>query len=193
MMAKQPSEPTSPLGKVIYVGRLAAEKREDVLLTGVARMRDVQVAIVGVGPEMESLKSMAEQLGMSHRVQWYGYVAWGEQLFAHLRQATALLLCSETEGLPLVLIEAMSQGVPVIATRVGGIPELVEDQVSGLLVDPGNPSQVERAVAKMLDPETRKRLAEGALTAANLHTTERQLGRVLEAIHNLVRMRGRPK
>ncbi len=72
------------------------------------------------------------------------------------------VLASEHEGLPLAVMEALALGVPVVATRVGGIPELVEDGTSGLLVPPGDPAALADAILAVTDPATRDRLAAGA-------------------------------
>ena len=162
--------------RVVYVGRLAPEKCVDDLLRGVARAPGTSLTVVGDGPRRTQLRALARTLGIDDRVSWLGYVPWGPELLAILRGCAALCLPSATEGLGLVIVEAMSQGLPVVATRVGGIPELVADGVSGLLVDVHRPDQIAAAFERLRnDPALRLRMAEAALETARRNTVERQL------------------
>jgi glycosyltransferase involved in cell wall biosynthesis len=100
-----------------------------------------------------------------------------------LRGGAVLALPSATEGLGLVIVEAMSQGLPVVGTRVGGIPELVRDGVNGLLVDVHRPDQLAAAFLRLQDdPALRARLAAAALQTARENTLERQTGALLARV-----------
>jgi glycosyltransferase involved in cell wall biosynthesis len=177
-----PHLPDRPL-EVVFAGRLAAEKRVEDLLRAVAAVPGARLTVVGDGPRRAALEAEARALRLDGRVSWLGYVAWGPALLGVLRRSSVLALPSATEGLPLVLVEAMSQGTPVVATRVGGVPELVEDGVSGLLVEPGRPDELARALRALLDdPALRRRLGRAAILAARRHTLEAQLGPLLERI-----------
>ena len=95
----------------------------------------VEFIIYGEGKLKESLQQQINCLGLSNKVKLAGYVKEKELLYDN---ADILVICSDTEGIPFVLLEAMERGIVVIATRVGGIPEIITDGENGLLVDPGD-------------------------------------------------------
>ena len=182
ILAAPPPQPAGPL-KVIFVGRLAPEKCVDDLLRAVAQVPETSLTIVGDGARRAELELLARKLGITDRVTWCGYVPWGPSLFAILRRSSVLTLPSASEGLGLVTVEAMSQGLPVIGTRVGGIPEIVEDGVSGLLVDVHRPDQIANAFRVLKErPELRLRMATAALETARRNTIQRQTKPLLERI-----------
>jgi glycosyltransferase involved in cell wall biosynthesis len=176
-----------PLGdgpfRVVYAGRLAPEKCVDDLLRAVALLPGVSLTVVGDGPRRGALVALSRTLGIDDRVTWHGYVPWGPGLLAILRGCAVLCLPSATEGLGLVLVEAMSQGLPVVATRVGGIPELVEDGGNGILVGVHRPDELAAALRRLRDdPALRLRLAGAALETARRNTIERQLAPLADRI-----------
>jgi glycosyltransferase involved in cell wall biosynthesis len=142
-------EPTA-----IYVGRLSPEKRVEDLLTAVAILsrtqnRKVRLLVVGDGPLRSPLETMATELGIAAHVHWLG--AQPPSAVARLiSAANVLCLGSLREGVPNVLMEAMACGVPVVATRVGGIPEVVPD-FAGILVPPSNAEKFATGIATALD------------------------------------------
>ena len=164
--------------QVLYVGRLSHEKAIDVLIRAVAEVKNqmpVRLRLVGAGPQADALAALARDLGVSDCVEFSGQVAWGPDLFAAMRAATCLTLPSLTEGLPLVLLEAMSQATPVIASDVGGIPELVEHDRNGLLVRPGDATALAAALVRLLpDMGLQQRLATEGLRDAAENTLESQ-------------------
>jgi glycosyltransferase involved in cell wall biosynthesis len=100
-----------------------------------------------------------------------------------LRAADLFVLASEIEGLPLVVLEAMSQGVPVVATDVGGMPEAVIDDVTGFLVPPGDPAALATAITRILsDPAMALRMRQAALARFELRFT---MPRMLESHRDL--------
>lgn len=147
---------------VLTVGRLARMKGQAVLLEAISRLeRDgipVQLTVVGDGPERRALAGVARGLGLDGRVDWRGGV--GHESMPELyEQADVFCLASFAEGVPVVLMEAMASELPVVATSVAGIPELVDDGVSGILVRPGRPDQLAEALARLIrDPEIRVRM-----------------------------------
>jgi glycosyltransferase involved in cell wall biosynthesis len=168
--------------RVAFVGRLAPEKCVDDLLRAIAAAPGVRLTVVGDGPRRASLEALAGALGIEDRVEWRGYLPWGPGLFAVLRGSAALAVPSATEGLGLVAVEAMSQGLPVVATRVGGLPELVEDGVTGLLVGVHRPDELAAAFRRLADPVLRARMSAAALETARRNTLERQTGALAERI-----------
>jgi glycosyltransferase involved in cell wall biosynthesis len=154
---------------VLFVGRLVPEKGPAVLLDAVAAMRcAVELRVVGDGPLKGALAAQVERLGLCERVTLTGALGQ-DDLPEQYAWADAFCLPSFAEGLPVVLMEAMSTGLPVVTTRIAGIPELVEAGESGLIVSPGRADLVARALTALADdPELRFRL--GAAAAATVRT-----------------------
>lgn len=107
-----------------WVGRLSHEKGPDVLLSALARSRmsDLSVSIIGDGPERESLRRTTEELPAGTDVRWHGAIPGAYRLY---RAFDVFVLSSRTEGTPMVLLEAMAAGVPIVATAAGGVTEVV--------------------------------------------------------------------
>jgi glycosyltransferase involved in cell wall biosynthesis len=146
------------------VGRLAEVKRQDVLIRGFAaalgRFPDARLLIVGDGPLRGELRQLAGSLGLADRAHFVGYRPHPERF---LRAMDVFALTSRTEGMPLSILEAWAAGVPVVASRVGGIPGLVEHGRTGLLVDPGDPQALANALAGLLgDPSLAGRITDAA-------------------------------
>jgi glycosyltransferase involved in cell wall biosynthesis len=146
------------------VGRLSAEKGFDVLIRSVAQLLkaglDVELLLAGEGEEMPRLRSLIAELGVEGRVRLLGYVSDTRELYEAL---DVFALSSYREGLPNVLLEAMALEVPVIATRIAGVPRLVRDGENGLLVEPGSVSALACALARLRDDTTlRARLGRAA-------------------------------
>ena len=141
-------------GDLLFVGRLAAVKGVPVLFDALALARqtrpDLHLTLIGDGPERAALQAEAKPLGDA--VRFVGYQSQ-DAVARALMQADALVLPSFAEGVPVVLMEAMAAGLPVIATRIAGIPELVQDGVSGVLVPPGDANALAMAIlAALSDP-----------------------------------------
>ena len=115
-----------------WVGRLSPEKGPDVLVDALAHLTDlpVTVSVVGNGPQRDSLASRAQRLGVERLVRWHGTVPEAGQRFAAF---DVFVLSSHTEGTPIVLFEAMAAGVPIVATRVGGVPDVVSPAEAALV------------------------------------------------------------
>lgn len=139
--------------RLLFVGRLAAVKGIAVLFQAFAAARaqrpDLTLTLIGDGPERPALESEARALGIADALTFAGYQSQ-EAVAEALTRAEALVLPSFAEGVPVVLMEAMAARLPVVATRVAGVPELVEDGVSGLLVPPGDPVPLTAAILSAL-------------------------------------------
>jgi glycosyltransferase involved in cell wall biosynthesis len=131
--------PAATGARLVTVGRLVAVKGQLLLIDAVHALRarglDVRAEIIGEGPCRADLERRIHELELDGSVTLVGAVGQDE-VPARLRGATAFLLPSFAEGVPVVAMEAMALGVPVITSRVAGIPELIEDGVSGLLTTP---------------------------------------------------------
>lgn len=147
--------------KVVTVGRLIPLKRVDRIMEALGRLDGVGLVIVGDGPERGPLEDLARALHISHRVYFAGQRSQVETL--SLMAACDLFVLNSTyEGLPHVVLEAMSLGLPVVTTAVGGTPEVVEDGENGRLVPPSDDRALfEALVGLLFDPSERKRLADG--------------------------------
>ncbi len=112
--------------QVGWVGRLSREKGLDVLLQALAGLEDIpcRLSVLGVGREEEGLRSLVRSLGLEGRVSWLGNVPEAGRLFGAF---DLFVLSSRTEGVPMVLFEAMAAETPIVATRVGGVPDVVSE------------------------------------------------------------------
>lgn len=140
---------------LLFVGRLTAIKGLRVLFEALDLLadRDVTLTLVGDGEDRAFAERKAARLG---NITLLGFQSQSE-VAAALAKADALVLPSFAEGVPVVLMEAMASGRPVIATRVGGVAELVEDGVSGFLVPPGNAAALAAAITKLAEaPDLRQ-------------------------------------
>ena len=127
-----------------WVGRLSGEKGPDVLLEALPHVRDLApvVSMVGTGPERSSLQARASHLGLDRGIRWHGAVSDAGRVFAAF---DVFVLSSRTEGTPMVLFEAMAAGVPIVATRVGGVPDVVSP-AEAVLVPSDDPVAVAAAI-----------------------------------------------
>jgi colanic acid/amylovoran biosynthesis glycosyltransferase len=138
---------------VLTVGRLVAVKGHAILLDAIRELRDrhgisVVLNVVGDGPRRVVLEAQARALGITDAVTFHGGVGQ-DDITAHYASADIFCLPSFAEGVPVVLMEAMAMGIPVVASGVMGTPELVEDGRSGLLVRPGRPRALADGLARV--------------------------------------------
>jgi sugar transferase (PEP-CTERM/EpsH1 system associated) len=144
------------------VGRLSPIKRQDLLLRAFAQVHRARPAarllIIGNGPEAGALRQLSAALGIAEAVHFAGYQ---QQPEPYLRLMDVFALSSDSEGMPMALLEAWVAGVPVVSTSVGGIPELIEEGRTGLLVGPGNDEALAAALEELLgDPARARALGE---------------------------------
>jgi glycosyltransferase involved in cell wall biosynthesis len=136
--------------RTLFVGRLAGVKGVPILIDAIARLADTYpdliLRLVGDGPDRKALEAEVAKRGLQDRIVFLGYKSQAD-VAEELAQTDVFVLPSFAEGVPVVLMEAMSSQVPVLTTRIAGVPELVEDGVSGRLVPPGDVD----AFAKALD------------------------------------------
>jgi glycosyltransferase involved in cell wall biosynthesis len=147
------------------VGRLSPEKGVEVALRVFELVRrrvpSARLYVVGEGPERVALEEEARRLGLGDSVLWLGYQEDLKHLYSRM---SVFLLPSRSEGLPNVVLEAMALGLPVVATAVGGVPEVVTDGRSGFLTSSEDVEGLARRVADLLEDEPlRQRLAQDAL------------------------------
>lgn len=138
---------------LLFVGRLAGVKGVPVLLDAAALLRkdipNLRLSLIGDGPERAEIEAEARAMGLADAVQFLGYKSQSEVAEA-LASHTALVLPSFAEGVPVVLMEAMAAAIPVVATQVGGVSELVQDGVSGRIVPPGDAKALAQGIRDVL-------------------------------------------
>ena len=140
----------TPQGEaLLFVGRLAAVKGLPVLLRALAHVPEATLTIVGDGPQRGDIEALIDALNLHERVQLMGYRSQDE-VAELLSQSRALVLPSFAEGLPVVLMEAMAAGLPVITTQIAGVPELVKDRENGWLVAAGDEDGLRGAIEALL-------------------------------------------
>jgi glycogen(starch) synthase len=160
--------PELPRPRVAYVGRLAEQKRPDLVLRAFEQMRsNAHLVVVGDGPQRLVLERQAKAGPRGDRITFTGFVAHGD-IPDVLRSVDVLVMPSGYEELGSVLVEAMAVGLPVVASRVGGIPEVVSDGETGLLVEPGDAASLGRAIDRLVaDPALRRSMGQRALERSN--------------------------
>jgi colanic acid/amylovoran biosynthesis glycosyltransferase len=161
--------------RLVNVGRLAEQKGQLLLVEALAQLQsrriDFELVIVGNGPMRAELEQRISHYGLEEKVRITGYLS-NEDVRRELQHARALVLPSFAEGLPIVIMEALAQGRPVISTYIAGIPELVEPGVNGWLVPAGAVEPLVDAMAEALtlDPAYLERMGRaGAATVADQH------------------------
>ncbi len=144
-----------------------------------------QLMLVGDGPERHRIERLIDSLDLKGHVLLTGFRSDVPNL---LRCSDVVVLCSETESAPLTLLEGMSSGLPVVATSVGGIPEIVEDGVNGFLIPPKHPEAIaERILQLNSDKKLRARLGkEARRTVLERYTADKVVGQYLEVYEKVV-------
>lgn len=145
-----------------WVGRMSREKAPDVMIRAAALVKGdaVRFSMIGGGPMEAECRELADQLGVGERVTWHGVVP---DAAAVLPAFDSLVLSSWTEGTPMVLLEAMSAGVPVVATAVGGVPDVVGPHEAELCA-PGRHDLIAEAIERIVtNPEKAGHRAQAAL------------------------------
>jgi glycosyltransferase involved in cell wall biosynthesis len=168
-------------GYFLYVGRLLYEKGIDVLIRATARLGRGSLHILGEGPAQAGLERLAAEVGASN-VRFLGYRS-GDELKRILSEAQFVVLPSRWyENLPFSIMEAFASGKPVVASDLGGIPEMVDDGVNGYLFPPGDVEALGERLARLLDdPLTAEEMGRrGREKAVQLYTAEHHYGCIME-------------
>ncbi|MGY2259182.1 glycosyltransferase family 4 protein [Pseudomonas sp. SDO55104_S430] len=147
-----------------YVGRLSSEKGPDLFLDALVplcwRHSQLDAVMLGDGPERDRLLGQIEEAGLASRISLPGYQ---NDMRLWWRQLDALVISSRTEGTPMILLEAMQAGVPVVAFGVGGIPDVLQDGHNGLLATPADVPALARQIDALLsDPALGRELSYNA-------------------------------
>jgi glycosyltransferase involved in cell wall biosynthesis len=138
--------------RIGWVGRISHEKGPDVVVDAIARLGDPRIALsmVGDGDARIALAARAGAMGIADRITWHGTVHDAARLFPAF---DVFVLSSRTEGTPIVLFEAMAAGIPIVASAVGGVPDVVSSR-EAVLVTPEDPAALAAAVTETLGDPT---------------------------------------
>lgn len=165
--------------KLIFVGRLVSVKGLPYLLRSFKilreRGRNVYLTIVGEGPAKKELLLLANELGITNVLEFKEHLSFGNELFKLYKESDIFILPSLSEGLPKTLFEAMAFGLPIVATKVGGIPGIVQNKKTALLVSPGSIQELTEAIETIIiDSELRQTLIKNGYKFVELYTLEKQ-------------------
>jgi glycosyltransferase involved in cell wall biosynthesis len=184
-------ESSTPLIGVVAI--LRPQKALDVLLKAHAQaldtVPDAHVVIAGDGPCRRELEQLCRELGTADRVHFLGL---RHDIDPILRSIDVAVISSDYEGTPLVAFECMANRTPLVATAVGGLPDVIDDGETGVLVPPQDPEALANALAELLsDPERRQRLGEASAGRLGEFTIDAIAGRFAELYERLIEERGR--
>jgi len=170
-----------------FAGRIGAQKSLEVGLSAVARAPGISLLVAGDGPERTRMEHHAEDLQLGARVRFLGPLP-REEVLGLFRGADASLLSSTWENFPHTVVESLAVGTPVIATSVGGVPEVVTDGENGLLVPPGDVAALAEAIRRFYEEDgLRDRLVEAAAPSVAEYGRERTLTRIEAVLAEAVR------
>lgn len=170
-------EPRPVAGRIVMLGRLAPPKRPELVVRALARVRerhpDAELRLVGDGPMKRDVQSLAASLGLAGAVQVTGR---RDDIPELLAEACCLVLASDYEAMPLSVLEAMAAAVPVVATRFGGLEEVVEDGETGFVVEPGSSDALADSLGRMLDdPQLARKLGAAGRRRADQRFSVRRM------------------
>lgn len=175
----------SPSPRIVTVARLVPWKGVSALIDVIAKEEGWQLIIGDDGPLRSELEAKAKHLGVSNRATFVGRLPHAEMM-GHIANADLFVLNSTYEGLSHLLVEAMALGVPVVATKVGGNPELIEDGVSGLLVTSGDTAALHAAIKAIVgDPVYAKKIAYSAQVRAQSFSFDKSLAKLVTLLTSL--------
>ena len=158
---------------LLHIGRFNEQKNHKGLLEAFAQVLkthpDCRLNLIGDGELLEEVKGYVQTLGIQEKVEFLGNQS---NIYPFLQQSDIFLLPSKFEGMPMTIIEAMGTGLPIVASAVGGVPDMLEDGVSGILVS-CDPEQTAQAVLALLDKEDlREKLGTNALAESKKFSAE---------------------
>lgn len=176
-------------GLVLFVGRLIERKGAEFVIRAVAGLPEARLVLAGDGPERGALERLARQLGVEQRVTFLGMLT-PDDVAARYRRAAVLAFPAvtdwkgEQEGFGMVLVEAMRSGLPIVATRSGGIPDVVSDGRTGLLVPERDAGALGAALGRVLgDPVLARRLATAAQSDVAQRFAPERVARVFDDVY----------
>lgn len=176
---------------IIFVGRLYPVKGVQYLIEAMAiihrKMPNVKLIIVGDGVERSRLKELVKRLDLKGCIQFAGQIQQ-ERIPLFMHQANIFAISSFSEGFPVVLLEAMAAGLPIVATNVGGIPEIVEEEVNGYLVNTKSPDEIANKIQILLqNNEMREEISANNREKAKLYSWDKVALKVEKEYQRVIR------
>lgn len=179
---------------ILLIARVSRWKRHDLALHAFEKIAEIEpnahLVCLGARDDLDpgwwdQLQAMTSPFPFSRRIHWIGEV---QDIRPWLRSSSLLLLTSDNEPFGRVLVEAMACGVPVIATRSGGVPEIVREGIDGILVTPGSVSEVGEAVLKLLrDERLRNRLSAAGIKRAEEFSLEKHVNQMVQVFEETLK------
>jgi len=178
--------PWCPKPVIGIVARLVPSKGVDVFLRGIQLLRpevpDLRAVVIGDGPAKLQLQALSRELGLTSVVSFLGHC---DDVSSQLNKIAVFVLPTRSEGLGISVMEAMSQGVPVVVTAVGGVPELVQHNITGLLIRPDDYGSIARYVRQILGDRDKAEIMRRA--AYSYMSSNYSLNTMLKGTHGLYR------
>lgn len=193
----EPKEHAGSARRLLYVGRLDVVKGLPVLFEALAKVSErhsqLRLDLIGDGLDRQRLEELAERLSIADRVGFLGYRSQAE-VRKELAESDGFVMSSFAEGVPVVLMEAMAAGLPVIATRIAGVAELVEEGASGYLVPPGDADSLADRIDRLaVDPERRAAMGRvGRQAVAESFNLEREAAWLCRVLRSALEGRVEP-
>lgn len=167
--------------KLLMVGAINENKNQRLAIEALTNIPNAELTIVGCGADKEELVELTKRLSLESRVKWVGFV---EDPSPYYRQAHLLLMLSKYEAFPYVVLEAMSNGVPVVAVPVGGVPEIIKTGENGWLIDSYSKDKLSKLINKISeDNDTYRTVSKEAVsTISTSFTKEKMVNKLLAEI-----------
>ncbi len=177
--------------RLLFIGFIRPEKGLEYLIEAMSRLktsRPCRLTIVGSWDGYDGYKAHLDEViassGLHDRIDWEGYVAYGPKMWEYLRSHDIFILPTLSEGTPRVLVEARANSLPLVATRVGGIPSSVTDGVDGLLVPPKDSASIADAIDKIIeDGRLRREMIRTGITTARAFTVDSFVEKIVDTIN----------
>ena len=184
--------------KILTVSRIIPTKGIEYLIESIYYLKkegyDIELNIVGKEDSkayINKLKGLADESDLGSRVIFHGYVPFGESLFQYYKEADICVISSLSEGSPRTILEAWSFGLPLVATKTGGIPDVVINEVNGLLISPKSSKEIYIAIKRIIeDMDLRRKLTRNGLEFAKNHTQEQQVIYTVDTIKEYLAYHG---
>ncbi|MGA2496503.1 MAG: glycosyltransferase [Tepidisphaeraceae bacterium] len=192
LFAAMPADSIPPGSRLVCIGRLGEQKGQAILIRAVRELARqgmaLELTLVGDGPLRGELQTLTRRLGVEKNVHFAGWRS-GQQVREHLLSSRAMVLPSFAEGLPVVIMEALALGRPVVSTSIAGIPELVQPGVNGWLVPAGSVDALAEAMREVLHTPV-ERLTEmglaGRQRVLEMHNASREAAKLAELFRRAV-------
>lgn len=177
---------------ILFSGRLTHEKGVNYLIKAIKLLKDSNFSLIllvcGDGPEKEKLQKLVDDLNLDRDIKFLGFIPWGKKLFEIYTKSDIFILPSLSEGVPKVLLEAMARGLPIIATNVGGIPDIINHMENGILIPPKSPEAIAEAVKLLVkNEELRRKIIKNGYNFVKEHTIDKQAKFISEIIYKHVK------